>query len=95
LAPGAKTTLGESELLLIIDMCNDGMERCHAREKEHLRGNNKQAAEWDRRLRDRYTYLKNEVLGELERRRRAINVQTAEGGPPQAAGKGPGEPPAR
>ena len=87
---GAKTSLGETELLLIVDMCNEGMEKCHAREQEHLHGGNKQAAEWDRRLHDRYAHLKNEVLGELERRRRAINAQ-----PPESAGKGASEPPAR
>jgi hypothetical protein len=88
MAPGANTSLGKSELLLIIDMCNEGIEKCRAREEEHRLGNNKQAAEWDRRLCDRYVYLKNEVLGELDQRQRAINALPVEGGPPEAAGKG-------
>lgn len=96
MAKGAKTSLGESELLLIIDMCNEGIAKCHAREKAHARDRNNPAAEWDRRLRERYTHLRHEILIELEHRRRTVGVQTGEeGNPPEAAGKGHNEPPAQ
>jgi hypothetical protein len=91
----AKTSLGESDLLLIIEMCDEGIEKCDAREKEHVRDSNSQAAEWDRRLRERYVYLRSEILTALEQRRRALSAQAVEDSPPGADTKGHREPPSQ
>jgi hypothetical protein len=88
----AQSSFGESDLLLIIGMCNEGIEKCDVREKEHARGNNSQAAEWDRQVRERYNHLKSEVLAELEQRRRVINIKTAEGAQPEPRSKSDGDP---
>lgn len=74
----AQSSLDEADLLLIVKMCNQGIQKCDMREKEQAQGNNSQAAEWHRRVRERYLHLKNEVLAELEQRRRAINSKTGE-----------------
>ena len=87
-----KIALGEAELLLILEMCREGIEKCNVREAEHVLDRNNPAAEWDRRLRERYAGLRNEVLAELALRRRVIG---AAADPPGAAAKGRNEPPAQ
>jgi hypothetical protein len=91
----AQSSLGETDLLLIIEMCSSGIEKCDVREKEHLRANNISAAEWDRRVRERYLHLKKEIIAELEHRHRSLRAGKGEGSQSGARAKRDAEPPGK
>lgn len=93
MATDAQTSLTESELLLLLEMCREGIEKCDARAQKH--DLHSQAAEWDRRLRERYAHLLNEVLAELEQRQRAVGGLKPETGRPQGTSKSRSKPPAQ
>jgi len=89
MAKEVSSSLGESDLLLILEMCNERIEKCDLRERQNVHERNNPAAEWDRRLRERYLLLRSEALAELERRRRTI-APGPEADRPGAA-RGPGD----
>lgn len=65
----ASPPLPDPDLLLIIEMCNEGIEKCDLRASEP--GHSEKAAAWNRQVRDRYVRLRAELLAEVERRRNA------------------------
>jgi len=71
------TPLSDSDLLLVIDMCNEGMEKCESRVVDGSYSGNPRAAAWNRQMRERYARLKADLMRELESRSMA-------GQPPKA-----------
>jgi len=66
----ASPSLPDSDLLLIIEMCNEGIEKCDSRASDSSQSEKTTA--WNRQVRDRYVRLRSELVAEIERRRRVI-----------------------
>lgn len=66
----SSSSLPDLDLLLIIEMCNEGIEKCDARASAS--GDSDKAAAWNAKVRERYVRLRDQLLAELERRRNAI-----------------------
>ncbi len=69
----AYSPLPDSDVLLIIDMCDEGIEKCDLRAADIA---NHQAASWNAQVRERYVRLRADLLVELVRRREATFPQS-------------------
>lgn len=68
--------LPDSDLLLIIDMCDEGIEKCDLRAVA-AQSENPRAATWNAQVRERYVHLKTDLLAEIAHRREATYSQSA------------------
>lgn len=78
--------LPDPDLLLIIDMCDEGIEKCDLRAVA-AQSENPRAAIWNAQVRERYVRLKTDLLAELARRREATFSPTGIAQQPQLHSK--------
>jgi hypothetical protein len=63
-----KKHLRESEVLRIARLCRDGMDRCTERAREATAQGDLETADWQARLREQYSTMRENLLSSLAKR---------------------------